>query len=369
MKTGEFLSSPEDARTIGEVRRLVQRTPKPVSEVQINPRALPKSVSPTVANALVNRVHRASQQAEAKRAAEDRKQMDRLIAESAPESAAARKALVTAPSLVAYQKEVDALISRKDLRPDRLHAALVALEMKHRPVMDEVLRKANVRLPAVQDKINRVVPEFRIPVKSIVDQIKVVPPIFQLPNAQSTEIVVTKPFVLKATEISDAGLSFGHIATADVNTGICTSQVKVFTGLAKGKVSSAVGHILSVPAGVKRMDVQAQYSYSFFADVISVLTISVARVFSFLEVFGTDGVQHEKSVELGRAIGAVLSGQHNSGAEGPVFLALSVPVPPGGGTFSIRLRFLATAAIGGVGGKVHAFIQGTCEKFVIRMVE
>lgn len=333
---------------------------------------LPSGVAPEMARKLMANEPNAGKAEDDAERSEDEGTIRRVETSLAQERAALKPILEAAPFYRQYREQAMAIMNDTKLNDSERGAALTALEAKYRPQYLKAVGQAGIRIAAVREKVRSISPDLEFTDNfTVVRRPKMVPQAVRPGSGSNiTTVNLSKPFSMESDDLSRDGITFaiGSQADANAKSGLCFASVSVADGVGAGNGKASVGHVIEVPAGVKRIEVTAQADRSYNIFALSVAAVSGAKAKGALEINGVDGRVAAHQQTFGTVLAPLFWHSAKEGDADPIVFFAAANIPPQGGTFQINLKVSAEVWTGGVAGGAYARVRGTCKNLQVRFI-
>lgn len=198
----------------------------------------------------------------------------------------------------AFMNSAQQISSGKGTSDDKA-AQLKALAKQNQTMFRDIITKAGIDRNAMQSKLQKIMPgitvttDFTVKKSSTTKSAKGSATIAVTPSMQ--EIILRPPFSYEDFEADNQGIAYSD-ATADpnANDGKTKSKVTVIGVAGHGSADSEFGEFISVPAGVKRIEVIIKAKTSYNGNALGVIGSSAATASVGIQISNTESGSNDQ---------------------------------------------------------------------------
>jgi hypothetical protein len=283
---------------LAEKTPTIKKVPTGISKVQLNQR-----ISTVLAR----------QKAEMQvRLNEEERQIQSIINITSTERDKVSTALNADPRYKTFVDEAKR-ISNSKLSSDEKAEQLSALARQNQKLLNDAISKAKIDRNALQLKLQKTVPgiklgpDFSVTKSTAKSSSSTIQALQSTPGMQ--EVVLLPPFTFEESESDNQGIAYSD-ATATPNADNGTAKAKVtVVGLAgAGSSTAEFGEFVSVPEGVKRMEVIIKLKNNYSGNALGAVGTSIASASISVSINNTgssDGEQHDSEYKSDMAMAPV----------------------------------------------------------------
>jgi hypothetical protein len=271
----------------------------------------------------------------------------------------------------AFMDEARRISSSKGTNDEKA-TQLKTLAQQNQGMFREVIGKAGIDRNAMQSKLQKimpgvtVMPDFTVKKLSTTKRASSAGTLAVTPSMQ--EIVLRPPFTYEEYDSENQGIAYSDAsATPNADDGRAKSKVTVVGVAGEGTADAQFGEYITVPAGVKRVEVIVKAKTDYSGNALGV--IGAGSAFAYVQVFmqntASDANQFDAEAKYEGAHAPIAWYAEMEGGETSEY-RFSFNVPNNDREYLIAGSAYASAVAAGVPGYAHTTAKTEIDKITVR---